>query len=60
MRQKQHIFQSLMIEMVIVLLASILSFSLSEVISVQLKFLLFVMVACYVVLKLVYHFCKPN
>lgn len=57
MRQKQHIFQSLTIEMITVLLASILSFPLSDAISVQLKFLPFVMVACYVVLKLVYHLC---
>lgn len=57
MSQKQHNFQSLTIEMITVLLASILSFPLSDVISAQIKFLPFVMVACYVVLKLVYHLC---
>ena len=57
MRQRQHTFQALAIEVVTVLLASIISFPLSDVIGVQLSFLPFVMVACYVALKFIYHLC---
>ena len=57
MKQRQHTFQALAIEVVTVLLASIISFPLSDVIGVQLSFLPFVMVACYVALKLIYHLC---
>ena len=57
MKQRQHTFQALAIEVVTVLLASIISFPLSDVIGVQLSFLPFVMVACYVALKFIYHLC---
>ena len=57
MKQRQHTFQALAIEVVTVLLASIISFPLSDVIGVQLSFLPFVMVACYVALKFIYHIC---
>ena len=57
MKQRQHTFQSLAIEVLTVLLASTISFSLSDALEVQLSILPFVMVACYVVLKLIYHLC---
>lgn len=57
MKQRQHTFQTLAIEVVTVLLASIISFPLSDTIGVQLSFLPFVMVACYVALKFIYHIC---
>lgn len=57
MKQRQHTFQALAIEVVTVLLASIISFPLSDVIGVQLSFLPFVMVACYVALKFIYYIC---
>lgn len=57
MKQRQHTFQALAIEVVTVLLASIISFPLSDVIGVQLSFLPFVMAACYVALKFIYHIC---
>ena len=57
MKQRQHIFQSWVIEVVTVLLASTISFPVSDALEVQLSILPFVMVACYVVLKLIYHLC---
>lgn len=57
MRQKRHIFYSLMTEIVIVLLASIISFPLSNALGVQLSALPFVLVVCYVALKLIYYLC---
>lgn len=57
MKQRQHTFQTLAIEVVTVLLASIISFPLSDTIGVQLSFIPFVMVACYVALKFIYHIC---
>ena len=57
MKQRQHTFQALAIEVVTVLLASIISFPLSDVIGVQLSFLPFVMVAYYVALKFIYYIC---
>ena len=57
MKQRQHIFQSWAIEVVTVLLASTISFPVSDALNVQLSILPFVMVACYVALKLVYHLC---
>ena len=57
MKQRQHIFQSWAIEVVTVLLASTISFPVSDALEVQLSILPFVMVACYVVLKLIYHLC---
>ena len=57
MKQSQHIFQSWAIEVVTVLLASTISFPVSDTLGVQLSILPFVMVACYVALKLIYHLC---
>ena len=57
MKQKQHIFQSLTIEVVTVLLASTISFPVSDALGVRLSILPFVMVACYVALKFIYHLC---
>ncbi len=57
MKQRQHIFQSWAIEVVTVLLASTISFPVSDALEVQLSILPFVMVACYVALKLIYHLC---
>ena len=57
MKQRQHTFQALAIEVVTVLLASIISFPLSDALGMKLSLLPFVMVACYVVLKLIYHLC---
>lgn len=57
MKQKQHIFQSLAIEVTMVLMASIISFPIGNVLEVQLATLPFVMGACYVILKLIYLIC---
>lgn len=57
MKQKQHTFQSLAIEVGMVLLTSAISFFLNDVFSVPSSILPFVIVACYVVLKLIYHLC---
>ena len=57
MKQRQHIFQSWAIEVVTVLLASTISFPVSDALDVQLSILPFIMVACYVALKLIYHLC---
>lgn len=43
--------------MLTVLLASIISFPLSDAIGVQLSFRPFVIVACYVAIKFIYHIC---
>lgn len=57
MKQKRYIFHSMTIEMVTVLLASIISFPLSDAIGVQLSAVPFVMAGSYVVLKLSYYLC---
>ena len=57
MKQRQHIFQSWAIEVITVLLASTISFPVSDALDVQLSILPFIMVACYVALKLIYHLC---
>ena len=57
MKQRQHIFQSWTIELVTVLLASTISFPVSDTLGVQISILPFIMVACYVALKLIYHLC---
>ena len=57
MKQRRHTFQSLTIEVLTVLLASTISFPLSDALGMQLSILPFVMVACYVALKLIYHLC---
>ena len=57
MKQRLHTFQSLTIEVLTVLLASTISFPVSDALGVPLSILPFVMVACYVVLKLIYHLC---
>ena len=57
MKQRQHTFQSLTIEVLTVLLASTISFPVSDALAVPLSILPIVMVACYVVLRLIYHLC---
>ena len=57
MKQRQHTFQSLTIEVLTVLLASTISFPVSDALGMQPSILPFVMVACYVALKLIYHLC---
>ena len=57
MKQRQHTFLSLTIEVLTVLLASTISFPVSDALGMQPSILPFVMVACYVVLKLIYHLC---
>ena len=57
MKQRQHTFQSLTIEVLTVLLASTISFPASDALGMQPSILPFVMVACYVALKLIYHLC---
>ena len=57
MNQRQQIFHSSTIEVVTVLLASTISFPVCDALRVQLNILPFVMVACYVALKLIYHLC---
>ena len=57
MKQRRHIFHSLTIEIVAVLLASMVSFQVYNKIGIRMSLLPFVMVAGYVVLKLLYHFC---
>ena len=57
MKQRQHIFQSWAIEVITVLLASTISFPVSDALGVRLSILPFVMVASYVALKLIYHLC---
>ena len=57
MKQRQHTFQSLTIEVLTVLLASTISFPMSDALGMQPSILPFVMVACYVALKLIYHLC---
>lgn len=57
MKQRQHTFQSLTIEVLTVLLASTISFPVSDALGMQLSTLPFIMVACYVVLKFIYFLC---
>ena len=57
MKQRQHTFQSWAIEVVTVLLASTISFPVSDALGGRLSILPFVMVACYVALKFIYHLC---
>ena len=57
MKQRRHIFHSLTIEIVAVLLASMVSFQVYNKIGIRMSLLPFVMVAGYVVLKLLYHVC---
>ena len=52
-----YIFHSLTIEIVAVLLASMVSFQVYNKIGIRMSLLPFVMVAGYVVLKLLYHVC---
>lgn len=57
MRQKQRILHSVASEVVFVLLASIVSFPLCDVIGAQLSVVPFLSVVSYVVFKLLYHLC---
>lgn len=57
MKQKKHILHSLTIEVMAVLLASMVSFQICDKYSIRMSLLLFVMVAGYMVLKLLYHLC---
>ena len=57
MKQKQYIFHSLAIEIIIVLLASMIAFQVCNMLSIRISFLPLVMVAGYIMLKLLYHLC---
>lgn len=57
MKQKQYIFHSLAIEIIIVLLASMITFQVCNMLSIRISFLPLVMVAGYIILKLLYHLC---
>lgn len=57
MEHKQHTFHSIVIEVVTVLLAAIISFPVCDIASIELGMLPFVVVACYVALKFLYHLC---
>lgn len=57
MEHKQHTFHSIVIEVVTVLLAAIISFPVCDIAGVELSMLPFVVVACYVALKFLYHLC---
>jgi len=57
MKQKRHILHSLTIEVMAVLLASMVAFQICDKFGIRMSLLPFVMVAGYVVLKLLYHVC---
>ena len=57
MSKKQYKLQTLVIELVSVLIASFVAFQVCNSLSVQLGYFPFVLVGCYIVLKLIYHIC---
>lgn len=57
MKQKQHIFQSLAIETIAVILASMIAFQVCNMLGIRMSLLPFVMAVGYVILKLMYHLC---
>ena len=57
MSKKQYKLQTLVIELVSVLLASCVAFQVCNSLSVQLGYFPFVLVGCYIALKLIYHIC---
>ncbi len=57
MKQKQYILHSLAIEVIAVLLASMIAFQVCKIFGIRISLLPFVMVAGYVILKLIYHLC---
>lgn len=57
MSKKQYKLQTLVIELVSVLIASFVAFQVCNSLSVQLGYFPLVLVGCYIVLKLIYHIC---
>lgn len=57
MKQKRHILHSLTIEVMAVLLASMVAFQICDKFGIRMSLLPFVMVAGYIILKLLYHLC---
>lgn len=57
MSKKQYKLQTLVIELVSVLIASCVAFQVCNSLSVQLGYFPFVLVGCYIALKLIYHIC---
>ena len=57
MSKKQYKLQTLVIELVSVLIASFVAFQVCNSLSVQLGYFPFVLVGCYIALKLIYHMC---
>lgn len=55
MNRKQYKLQTLTIEIVSVLLASLVAFRVCDILSIQLAYLPLVLVGCYIVLKLLYN-----
>lgn len=57
MKQKQYILHSLAIEVITVMLASMIVFQVCNIFGIRISLLPIVMVAGYVILKLIYHLC---
>ena len=57
MSKKQYKLQTLVIELVSVLIASCVAFQVCNSLSMQLGYFPFVLVGCYIALKLIYHIC---
>lgn len=57
MSRKQYTLQKLTIELVSVLLASLVAFRICDILSIKLAYLSLVLVASYIVLKLLYNLC---
>lgn len=57
MKQKQYILHSLIIEVIMVLLASMVAFQVCNMLGIRMSLIPLVMVVGYVILKLLYHLC---
>lgn len=57
MKQKQYILHSLIIEVIMALLASMIAFQVCNMFGIRMSLLPFVMGVGYIVLKLLYHLC---
>lgn len=57
MSKKQYKLQTLVIELASVLIASCVAFQVCNFLSMQLGYFPFVLVGCYIALKLIYHMC---
>lgn len=57
MSKKQYKLQTLVIELASVLIASCVAFQVCNSLSMQLGYFPFVLVGCYIALKLIYHIC---